>query len=169
MANIRSVERDNAIASGKNTYFTNKQCKRGHTSDRFVSTHVCVECSRGHHYHTDRDNYRAMENTMSWQFRQRKNQSLKKGIPFTVEFDDIDQPEFCPILGIKLNYSWGGKAGPTDNAKATIDKLVPKLGYIPGNVFIISWRANKLKSDMTFEELEKIMNYIKEKTHGQTV
>ena len=121
-------------------------------------------------YQSDRDKYRAMENTLSHQFRQRRNQALKKGIPFTVDLDDIEQPELCPILGIKLNYGWGGKSGHLrDPAKATIDKVIPALGYVPGNVFIISWRANKLKSDMTFEELEKIMNYIKEKTHGQAV
>jgi len=170
MANKRSNERDNAIAFGKHTYFTGKTCKRGHVSERFVATHTCVECSRTDLYQSDRDRYRAMENTMSYQFRQRRNQALKKGITFTVELADIEQPEFCPVLGIKLNYSWGGKTGNLrDPAKATLDKVIPELGYVSGNVFIISWRANKLKSDMTFEELEKIMNYIKEKTHGQTI
>jgi len=100
---------------------------------------------------------------MSVQFRQRKNQAIKQGIPFTIELSDIEQPEFCPILGIKLNYGWGGAGGHLrDPCKATIDKVIPKLGYVPGNVFIISWRANKLKSDMTYDELDKIMNYIKE-------
>lgn len=104
---------------------------------------------------------------MSHQFRQRKNQALKKGIPFTIELNEIEQPEYCPILGIKLNYAWGGKNGKLrDPAKATIDKVIPELGYVPGNVYIISWRANKLKSDMTLEELEKIMNYMKEKING---
>ena len=170
MANKRSSERDAAIAAGKDTYFTGKPCKRSHVSERFVATHTCVQCSRMDLYQSDRDRYRAMENTLSHQFRQRRNQSLNKGIPFTIELSEIEQPEFCPILGIKLNYAWGGKAGHLrDPAKATIDKVVPELGYVSGNVFIISWRANKLKSDMTFEELEKIMNYIKEKTYGQTV
>ena len=160
-------ERKQALEEGRNSYFTGRPCKRGHVAERFTSSWLCVECSRDHHYHNDRDNYRALENTMAVQFRQRKNQALKKGIPFTINFDDIEQPEFCPILGIKLNYARGGKEGHLrDPTKATIDKVVPELGYVPGNVFIISWRANKLKSDMTFEELEKIMNYIKEKSNG---
>ena len=170
MANTRSSERDAAVAAGKDTYFTGKPCRRGHTSERFVSSHMCVECSRGDHYQSDRDRYRAMNNTMAHQFRQRKNQSIKKGIPFTVELNDIEQPEYCPILGIKLNYAWGGKNGHLrDPAKATLDKVVPELGYIPGNVFIISWRANKLKSDMKIEELEKILTYMKEKINGQAL
>lgn len=170
MAHQRSIERDIAIAAGKSTYFTGKPCKRGHISERFVATHTCIECSRNNLYQTDRDRYRELDNTMSYQFRQRKNNAHKKGIPFTIELNDIEQPEFCPILGIKLNYGWGGKTGHLrDPAKATLDKVIPQLGYIPGNVFVISWRANKLKSDMTYEELEKIMNYIKEKTYAQTV
>jgi len=164
---MRSSVRDDAMAAGKDTYFTGKPCKRGHISERFVSNHTCVECSRGDHYQSDRDRYRAMDNTMPHQFRQRKNQALKKGIPFTIELDELDQPEYCPILGIKLNYAWGGKNGKLrDPAKATVDKVIPELGYVPGNVYVISWRANKLKSDMTLDELEKIMNYIKEKING---
>ena len=167
MANNRSLERDTALAEGKDTYFTGKPCKHGHLSERFVSNHTCVECLQTLHYHTDRDNYRAMENTMAHQFRQRKNQALKKGIPFTIELEDIEQPEFCPVLGLKLNYAWGGKNGKAkDPNKATIDKLDPAKGYIPGNVFIISWRANKLKSDMRIEELEKILTYMKEHNNG---
>ena len=164
------TEREVAKANGSSTYFTSKPCKRGHFAERFVSSYQCVDCSRIDLYQTDRDRYRTMKNTMPFQFRQRKNQAIKKGIPFTVDLVDIEQPEFCPILGIKLNYGWGGKTGHLrDPAKATIDRVVPELGYVPGNVFIISWRANKLKSDMTFEELEKIMNYIKEKTNGQAL
>lgn len=167
MANRRSSERDAAIAEGKDTYFTGKPCKRGHITERFVATHTCVERSRGDHYQSDRDRYRAMDNTMPHQFRQRKNQAIKKGIPFTVELDDLEQPEYCPVLGLKLNYAWGGKNGKaTDPCKATIDKLDPSKGYVPGNIFIISWRANKLKSDMTLNELEKILTYMKERNNG---
>ena len=167
MANRRCSERDLAVLAGESTYHTGKSCRRGHVADRFVSTHMCVECSRNELYSIDRDRYRSLENTLSWQFRSRKQQAQKRGIPFTIQLSDIEQPEFCPILGIKLNYGWGGKNGHLrDPCKATIDKVIPELGYVPGNVFIISWRANKLKSDMTYDELEKIMNYIKEKTHG---
>lgn len=164
MPRIKSTEREVAKANGSQTYFTGNACKRGHIAERFVSTYTCVECSRTDLYHNDRDKYRAMENTMPHQFRQRRNQAIKKGIPFTIELSDIEQPEFCPVLGIKLNYSWGGLSGHLkDPSKATLDKLIPELGYVPGNVFVISWRANKLKSDMTVMELEKILKYMKER------
>ncbi len=146
----KSTEREVAKANGHQTYFTGKPCKRGHIANRFVSTYTCVECSRTELYHSERDRYRESANTIEYQLRQRKNSAIKQGIPFSITLDQIEQPEYCPVLGIKLNYAWGGKEGHLrDPAKATIDKLVPELGYVPGNVFVISWRANKLKSDMT--------------------
>lgn len=164
MSRIKCAEREIAKANGSNTYATGKECKRGHIAERFVSTYTCVECSRMDLYQAERDRYRTTENTLSYQLRQRKNSAKKLGIPFNITLDQIDQPEYCPVLGIKLNYAWGGTAGHLrDPAKATIDKVVPELGYVPGNVFIISWRANKLKSDMTFEELENILKYMKER------
>jgi hypothetical protein len=69
-----------------------------------------------------------------------------------------------PVLGLKLNYACSetkdGKQ-TRDPAKASIDKLIPELGYVPGNVFIVSWRANNLKSNSTIEELEKVLDYMK--------
>jgi hypothetical protein len=163
-------EREVAKANNSSTYFTGKPCKRGHVAERFVSTYTCVECSRVNLYQTERDRYRSTENTLMYQLRQRKNSAIKHGIPFDITLDQIEQPEFCPVLGIKLNYAWGGQNGHLrDPAKATIDKVVPELGYVPGNVFVISWIANKLKSDMTLNELEKIMNYMKEKINGQAL
>lgn len=158
----RFLERQKALQEGLPTYFTGRPCKRNHISERFTSSWTCIECSRMDLYKSDRDRYREMENTLEFQFRQRRNAALKKGIPFTINYEELNQPEFCPILGIKLNYGWGGLNGHLrDPAKATIDKKIPKLGYIKGNVYIISWRANKLKSDMTLDELEKILNYLK--------
>jgi len=163
-------ERKEALKQGLQTYFTGKPCKRGHISERFTTTWTCVSCSRLNLYQSDRDRYRSLENTLEVQFRQRKNSAVKKGIPFTIKFEDLAQPEFCPILGLKLNYGWGGSSGNSrDPNKATIDKVVPELGYVLGNVFVISWRANKLKSDMTIYELEKILKYIKEAINGKTI
>ena len=164
LAKTKCTEREFAIANNSKTYFTNKPCKRGQIANRFVSTYTCVECSQKELYTTDRDRYRTSENTLAYQLRQRKNSASKLGIPFNITLDQIEQPEYCPVLGIKLNYAWGGQNGHLrDPAKVTLDKLIPELGYVPGNVFIISWRANKLKSDMTVIELEQILKYMKER------
>ena len=43
----------------------------------------------------------------------------------------------------------------------TIDKLIPSLGYTKGNVWVISRRANMIKSDATLEELELLVGNLK--------
>lgn len=70
-------------------------------------------------------------------------------IDFTITEDDLDWPVKCPYLDIELNYS-------TDNLSdnvASLDKIVPELGYVPGNVQIISNLANKMKSSASKEQI----------------
>lgn len=47
-------------------------------------------------------------------------------------------------------------------AVAELDRLIPDKGYVKGNVHWISRRANRIKSDATVEELEKIISYMKD-------
>ena len=63
----------------------------------------------------------------------------------------------------KCSDSVKGKQTRNKN-KASLDKLIPELGYIPGNVFVVSWRANTLKSNMNISELEMILKYMRDNT-----
>ena len=79
-----------------------------------------------------------------------------KGIPCTVSVHDITIPTHCPILGIELMV---GK-GAVGDSSPTLDQVLPGLGYIPGNVRVISHLANRRKSDMTIEQLQRIIDYM---------
>lgn len=81
----------------------------------------------------------------------------KKGIPFNLTLEDIHLPEFCPVLGIRLQF--GG--GPQQDSSPSIDRIIPKLGYVRGNVVVISHRANRLKGDATYTELERIASWLR--------
>ena len=72
-------------------------------------------------------------------------------IPFNLVPADIDLPAHCPVLGIELDYSVVG-VRITPNAPS-VDRIDNSRGYEPGNVQVISHRANKLKSDATLDEL----------------
>lgn len=87
-----------------------------------------------------------------------KARAKKKGIDFNIQVVDIIIPDVCPVLGIKIE-----RASKLHPGSPTLDRVIPEKGYTKGNVFVISWRANRLKSDATAEELEKISEYIKEK------
>lgn len=51
--------------------------------------------------------------------------------------------------------------GVRNDASPSLDKIIPSLGYVPGNVLVISWRANRIKCDATANELMLIANYYK--------
>lgn len=80
----------------------------------------------------------------------------KKGIPFAIDIADVVIPEKCPILGITLAIS---KETVDDNSP-TLDRIIPSLGYIKGNVIVISHRANSIKQNATAEELFKVANFV---------
>lgn len=41
----------------------------------------------------------------------------------------------------------------------TLDRIIPKLGYVPGNVIIVSARANRIRNDATVDELYKVYKF----------
>ena len=84
-----------------------------------------------------------------------KSRALKNNIPFTLTFDDINVPHKCPALGIPL---FSGKKVLGDNSPS-LDRIVPDLGYVPGNVIVISHKANTIKSTATWCELQRITDF----------
>lgn len=88
--------------------------------------------------------------------RNAKSRSKKIGICFNISIDDIDIPTFCPVLGIQLKIG----SGKMSENSPTLDRIIPSLGYVKGNISVISWRANKIKSDANIEELHKIINWL---------
>lgn len=84
-----------------------------------------------------------------------KNRARIQGTPFNIEPSDVVIPSFCPVLGIPIDTSYTKRS---DNSPS-IDKAVPSLGYVRGNVVVISWRANRLKSDASVEELNRIASF----------
>jgi len=52
-------------------------------------------------------------------------------------------PEFCPVLGIKIVPGRQGKGKATEDNSPSLDKFIPEKGYVPGNIAVISWRANR--------------------------
>lgn len=70
----------------------------------------------------------------------------KYGIPMDIVAEDIVIPTTCPYLGIQLQpfSEW---------ASPSLDKIVPELGYVKGNVQVISTLANTMKSKSSLEQL----------------
>lgn len=87
----------------------------------------------------------------------KKSNAKRRGIEFTIPFGEIVWNEFCPVLGIKLDYYARGIAA--DNSPS-LDRIDPTKGYVPGNVVVMSWKANRLKNDGTAEDHQKIAGWL---------
>ena len=89
-----------------------------------------------------------------------KARAKRNGTPFSVVEADIDWVTHCPVLDIELVYARGNGNGQRYNA-ATLDRRINDLGYVPGNVFVISHQANRMKSDATSAQLEATLAYMR--------
>ena len=87
-----------------------------------------------------------------------KYRAKKAGIKHTLKLQDIRIPEWCPVLGIRLKPS-KGRAGPSS---PSLDRIDPTKGYVPGNVVIVSWRANEIKKDSYPDELDRVASFYRQ-------
>lgn len=85
-----------------------------------------------------------------------RTRSRQKGTEFTIVKEDVIIPEICPILEIPLTKG----DGYLPNAMS-LDRVDNNKGYIPGNIRVISRKANLMKSSLTIDVLEKLIKYIK--------
>ena len=90
-------------------------------------------------------------------FHSAQQRAKKAGLLFTLKRADVVVPKTCPVLGIPL---FKGTRKNKENAPS-LDRLNPKLGYVPGNVHVISYKANRLKSNATAAELCAVVRYIR--------
>ncbi len=82
-----------------------------------------------------------------------KTRARALGVRFDLQAEDIVIPDRCPLLGIPLlvnRESW--RKGPSPNAPS-LDRLIPGKGYVKGNVRVISFLANAMKTNATPEQL----------------
>jgi len=93
-----------------------------------------------------------------------KRRAKRDNIDFTILVGDIVIPTICPVLNIPLVKN----RGKCSFNSASVDRINPKLGYVKGNIMVISFKANLMKNDASFEEIEKLYFYMKslnDKTH----
>lgn len=82
-----------------------------------------------------------------------KHRAKKNGLPFNLELSDIVIPERCPVLDVPISPGPGWYA-------PSVDKKIPSLGYVKGNITIMSKRANTLKNNMGLYEVEKLFKWM---------
>lgn len=109
-----------------------------------------------------------------WRARNRDSQMLasartrakEAGVPCTITRQDIQDvwTDKCPIFGYELKSNHDGTHSHQRESHS-LDRINPAKGYVPGNIQILSQRANAMKSDATPEELLQFADWIY-KTYG---
>lgn len=87
-----------------------------------------------------------------------KARAKKRNIIFDIIADDIIIPDNCPVLGIPIKV--GEKL--FGNNSPSLDRIDPSKGYVRGNIVVMSYRANRIKNDSTLNELEKIVEWLRD-------
>jgi hypothetical protein len=92
-----------------------------------------------------------------------RDRAKEKGLEFTITPEHVHNAmvERCPVLDVELK--------PLDksywDASPSLDRIDSSKGYTPENIWVISARANRIKSDATLGELKRLVAALEAK-HG---
>jgi hypothetical protein len=83
------------------------------------------------------------------------------GVEHSITTEHIPMPTHCAYLGCELIYKRADDGLPRQAwNNASIDRIDPSKGYVPGNIQVISLMANRMKQNATAEQLLEFANNI---------
>jgi hypothetical protein len=104
--------------------------------------------------HAEREKDRRHRNPERLMLSNAKARAKRKGLEFCITLEDINIPTHCPVLGIELE-----RGGCFQGSSPSLDRIDNTKGYIPGNVIVVSYRANTLKNDASLHEMQALVTY----------
>jgi hypothetical protein len=116
------------------------------------------------HYRANKDAVRAKtrkvydEQPEIWRLGGIRQRAREQGLPCNLTAEDVRAPEFCPVLGIRLERNRGKGHGPAPNSPS-VDRIIPELGYVKGNVIVVSNLANCIKHNATPEQIRLVADF----------
>ncbi len=141
--------REAARLKGERHYFFPRACKLGHISKRWVRNTHCYQCHIEHNYRRKAERARTEPEFIPYNSARQRAKDVGLGFSITLGHIRAVWPKDnkCPILGIELERN-EGKFGPKRQSPS-LDRIIPEIGYVPGNIAIISHKANLLKQNET--------------------
>lgn len=109
---------------------------------------------------------RHLKDPVGVMLRSCKHRAKKRGIPFDLKRSDISVPLLCPVFGMPLVCNAG--TGHARQDSLSLDKIIPELGYVTGNVQVISNLANVMKHDATPEQLILFAEWVLKTYKGES-
>ena len=102
---------------------------------------------------------------IGYMYSSARRRAEDKGLPFNLIKQDIadvwPKDDYCPALRIALKIR-RGRGGPTDNSP-NLDRIIPHLGYVKGNIAVVCRLANQIMSSARPSEVIKVGKWFDEK------
>jgi len=134
------------------------QDRRKHQRKEHYAENIDLMREKFRSYYREVDKAFRSENWAEYRIIQIRSRCAKRKIPFDIDIDDLlPLPKFCPLFGILLDYH----GGPDRRYLASVDRIKPRLGYVKGNVRIISNAANFTKIDGDDSIFDAIRHHMK--------
>lgn len=149
----KNIERERQ--RGRDRYHNNKEVEAARTKQWFKDNPERVKELNRQSYARNKQNFTPVTAEYAM-YKAAKGRATRKGVPFNIEISDVVIPDVCPVFGIPLECG----TGKTHDGSPTLDRKVPSLGYVKGNVFVISHKANTIKSHGTSAEHRIIADWI---------
>lgn len=86
-------------------------------------------------------------------FQKIKDRAREKGIEFSLDLEDFIIPSVCPVLGLPI------ERGSNRDCWPSLDRIDPNKGYVKGNVIVVSFLANRIKSNATIEQIGQVYKF----------
>lgn len=86
-----------------------------------------------------------------------RQRAKSRGLEFSISIEDFEIPEYCPVFKYKLERNFEGKASYNS---PSLDRIDSSLGYVPGNVQVISYQANVMKNNASKQDLLAFADWI---------
>jgi len=133
---------------------------------------ACASSIFSKSYADDPDKFRKRANAYNakapWRgmLRSARKRAKDRRVPFSITMEDLRAvwpvDGRCPILGVPLERKLGSPGA--GKYSLTLDAFIPELGYVPGNICVISHQANAVKQDVTDPTiLERVANWMRTK------
>jgi len=170
-------------------YYLTKPCKHGHYSYRITTSGECAKCaSNKQQKHkqpktvirraqtqwnasdkakTAKDKWKERNPKWAWVVSAvggARTRAKYKDLAFDLTNDYVYTlaNDLCPIFNAPMSY--GGTGKQVWNS-ASLDRIDPLKGYIQGNVAVISFKANTIKSNATSSEIFAVGRWLSDIEH----
>jgi hypothetical protein len=135
--------------------------------EKIVSNGRCVNCASKHWRQNNPDKARQSSREASrrydrnrrssWARRARLEGDRRQHLTVADLMNLQDDTPNCRCCGVRLDYD----SRQPNPAQASIDKVIPAIGYRPGNVQVVCVTCNRNKHNTTLVYLDMLVAYVR--------